>query len=313
MDVFSQVIASTRAGRAKFNRTRRTGMWGNSYGPYPGAGFHVLLHGSCWFVPPHGEPVQLSAGDVVFLPHGARHGMSDRADRVVDDLPAAELGSSAETQDPADPRDVHADLLCGAYRLDRGDAHPLLRTLPGFLLLSSERHGSLRSVVDLLSAELAHPRPGTDASLPALLDLLLVDLLRGWFDEESTRNPGRGWPAALADPLLAAALNRMHAEPGYEWTVAGLGATVNMSKTTFARRFTALIGQPPMTYLTWVRLSTAARLLRESDIPVSAIAHQVGYGSPFAFGTAFRREFGTAPGLFRRRARQGRVDSPQDH
>jgi AraC-like DNA-binding protein len=99
-------------------------------------------------------------------------------------------------------------------------------------------------------------------------------------------------------------------EDGGRWTVRDLGAAVGMSKTAFARRFTAMVGQPPLTYLTWWRLSTGARLLRDTDAPLAAIAHQVGYTSEFAFANAFRREFGTAPGRFRRSAAESDAIHP---
>ncbi|MEJ2854201.1 MULTISPECIES: helix-turn-helix transcriptional regulator [unclassified Saccharothrix] len=135
------------------------------------------------------------------------------------------------------------------------------------------------------------------------MDLLLVYLLRAWLEDESNRHPDRGWPAALTDPLLATALHHIHDDPTRRWTVQDLGAAVGMSKTAFARRFTAVVGQPPLTYLTWWRLSTAARLLRDTDDPLAAIARRVGYSSEFAFSNAFRREFDTAPGRFRRDSR----------
>jgi hypothetical protein len=150
VDVFSEVIATVRTGRPKFALTRRIGSWGNRFGPYPGAGFHVLLHGSCWLIPPAGEPVPLHAGDVVFLPHGSLHGMSDSPDRRVNELPPEPANRPDENID--DPGTVRAHLLCGAYRLDRGQAHPFLRTLPDVVHLSASSHQGLRAAVDQLHA-----------------------------------------------------------------------------------------------------------------------------------------------------------------
>lgn len=293
-----------RVGRTKFARTRRTGPWGGRFDHYPGAGFHVLLHGSCWLIPPESEPVPLHAGDVVFLPHGSAHGMSDRPDHRIDALPLDQPSGSDEA--PDDPAAVSAHLLCGAYRLDRGQAHPFLRTLPDVLHLpAASGHHDLRTAVDLLSADLANPRPGADAALPALMDLLLVYLLRAWLTEEVASHPDRGWPAALTDPLIAATLNNIHSDPARRWTVQDLGAAVGMSKTALARRFTTMVGQPPLAYLTWWRLSTGARLLRDTNAPLAAVARQVGY-TEFAFANAFRREFGVAPGRFRRSSAETR-------
>ncbi|WP_089951617.1 AraC family transcriptional regulator [Lentzea xinjiangensis] len=302
MDVFSDVIATVRAGRAKFTRSRLGGRWGYAFGPYPGAGFHVVLEGGCWLIPPSGSPIALGAGDVVFLPHGAKHGMSDSPDRTIADLPRAPEGGPPDDE----PAPGQTQLLCGAYRLERGQAHPFLHSLPEVIHLPARLgdHSALRTAVDLLGADLIEARPGAAAALPALMDLLLVYLLRAWLDEEAARHrPRGGWCVALTDPVVATALQHIHRTPAHPWTVQELGASVGLSKTAFARRFTSLVGQSPMAYLTWWRLSAAARMLRDGEAPLAAIARQVGYTSEFAFATAFKREFGTAPGRFRRRQR----------
>jgi AraC-like DNA-binding protein len=190
-------------------------------------------------------------------------------------------------------------VLCGAYELDPAQVHPLLLDLPDLIHLPDhlERSPELRATVELLAAELERPRLGADALVPALLDMLLLYVLRGWFDG---RLADGGWAAALGDPAVSAALQAMHREPDRPWTVASLAAVAGLSRAPFARRFAALVGQPPLTYLTWWRMTTAARLLRASDAPLSVIASRVGYVSEFAFATAFKRRFGAAPGRFRR-------------
>jgi AraC-like DNA-binding protein len=147
---------------------------------------------------------------------------------------------------------------------------------------------------------LERPRLGADAIVPALLDTLLLYMLRTWFDEQTTSGTTSGWAAALNDPPITAALQAMHRDPARPWTVATLAAQPGLSRAPFARRFTALLGQPPLSYLTWWRMTIAARLLQESDAPLSAIAGRVGYASESAFGNAFKRQYGTAPGRYRR-------------
>ncbi|MFD4676624.1 AraC family transcriptional regulator [Lentzea sp. NPDC058450] len=297
MDVLTDVIATMRVGRAKFTRSRWAGSWGHRFGPYPGAGFHVVVRGSCWLITRSSAPVRLDAGDVVFLPHGAEHGLSDHPDRTVAELPPAR----DEDHAPDDP-DAHTHLVCGAYRLDRGQAHPFLRALPEVVHLRARpgRHPALRAAVDLIGADVVEREPGAGAALPALLDLLLVYLLRAWLEEESLRVPGAGWCAAFTDPVVATALRHMHRTPAHGWTVGELAERVDMSRTAFARRFTTLVGQSPIAYLTWWRLSAGARMLRDGDETLAAVARQVGYTSEFAFAAAFKREFGAAPGRFRR-------------
>ncbi|WP_425587475.1 cupin domain-containing protein [Streptomyces shaanxiensis] len=114
-----------------------------------------------------------------------------------------------------------AVLLCCAYRLDRGQVHPFLRALPEVIHIPAGpgRHPALRTAVDLLGADVRDSRPGVDAALPALLDLLLVYVLRAWLDVETSRSPSAGWCAALTDPAIAAALNHIHRHTAHPWTV----------------------------------------------------------------------------------------------
>jgi AraC-like DNA-binding protein len=128
----------------------------------------------------------------------------------------------------------------------------------------------------------------------------LLHSLGAWLHEPARRHPTTGWAAALTDPAITAALRSIHDDPARPWTVQELGARAGMSRATFARRFTALVGRPPLTYLTWWRMTTAARLLRDTDAPLSTIARQIGYTSEFAFTTAFKRQYGTAAGRYRR-------------
>ena len=195
-------------------------------------------------------------------------------------------------------------LLGGTYDLGGARPHPLFADVPDVVHLPA-RVGvasEVRAVVDLLGAELDRDLPGTSAATPALLDLLLLYALRAWF--EAPQAPS-GWARASRDPDLSVALRLIHDRPQHPWTVAELAARCNLSRAAFARRFTELTGQPPLTHLTWWRMTLAARLLRAGDSPLSAIAEQVGYGNEYAFSKAFRRELGVAPSRYRAEAQSG--------
>jgi AraC-like DNA-binding protein len=115
-----------------------------------------------------------------------------------------------------------------------------------------------------------------------------------------------GWCVALDDEVIARSLRAVHERPGDPWTVESLGAHAGLSRAAFARRFTAMVGQPPLTYLTWWRLTVAARLLQTTDVPLSTVAQRSGYGSAYAFANAFTREFGISAGRYRRQHRADR-------
>ncbi|MEU7556168.1 AraC family transcriptional regulator [Streptomyces sp. NPDC044571] len=328
MDVVSDAIAAVRIGRPSSQRVRVSGSWCRRFAPYDGAGFHVVLEGSCWMLPDGGgaaDAVVLGAGDAVLLPHGAGHVIADSpADAATveraapfdpgqfgpraDDAGAVDPGPDATRPQPAGPlRDPArtgagggVELLCGKYRLDRSRVHPLMRELPEVVHLPNRvgSHPELRAAIDLLGGELGEQRPGSCMAVPSLLDLLLVYMIRSWMAEGSTG----AWSAVLGDPVAAAALRALHSDPAAPWTTDRLAAAAGVSRPTLARRFTALVGRPPMAYLTWWRLTYAATLLRDTPDPLAAVARRVGYGTPYAFSHAFSREFGTTPGRYRARA-----------
>lgn len=296
MDVVSDAIAVMRTGQPSSARAAIDSPWSLGFAPYDGAGFHVVLRGGCRVFPDSGEPpVTLGVGDVVLFPRGGGHVLTDTAaDEPRNTVPF-------ERWRPGEPVDGGTELLCGKYRLDRGRAHPLLAELPDVIAVAAGagRHPELGAAVGLLGAEVRRERSGTGAVVTALLDVLLVYLLRAWFDERAEAGFSQGWTAALTDPVVAAALHALHEDPGKPWSVAALAGLAGTSRATLARRFTALVGRSPMAYLTWWRMNRAARLLRESDLPLAGIATRSGYESPFAFAHAFKRAFGVAPGRYR--------------
>jgi AraC-like DNA-binding protein len=313
MDVLSDVIAAMRVGRPASARVRRHAPWGRRYPLVPGAAFHVILQGACWLLRPDGAPIALGPGDVVFLPRPADHGLADTPSTPLTEplcVPGEDgLHFGQREEFPPDVAGqgsgVPSVTLCGAYQFDASRAHPLLNDLPEIVHLPARlgHHPELRAAVDLLGGELENSRLGADAVVPALLDVLLLFILRAWFAEQPEQGTATGWAAALGDPAIIAALSGIHRDPARQWTVEELGAQGGLSRAAFSRRFTALIGQPPLTYLTWWRMTTALRLLRDSDAPLNTVAQQIGYTSEFAFATAFKRQYGTAPGKYRRQDR----------
>ncbi|MCC9309050.1 AraC family transcriptional regulator [Kitasatospora sp. RB6PN24] len=299
MDVVSDAISAVRIGQPSSNRVRIGGSWCTRLAPYEGAGFHVVLKGGCRLLTDGGAVLPLGTGDAVLLPHGAGHVLADAdADgAAVERAVPFERWLDGSTPRPARPDAGEVELLCGKYRLDRSRVHPLLAELPQVVHLPSRvgSHPELRTAIDLLGREVGEQRPGSCVAVPSLLDLLLVYMIRSWMAESTTG----AWPGVLGDPVAAAALRALHSDPAAPWTNDRLAAEVGVSRPTLARRFTALVGRPPMGYLTWWRLTSAATLLRDTGDPLAAIARRVGYGTPYAFSHAFNREFGTTPGRYR--------------
>ena len=166
------------------------------------------------------------------------------------------------------------------------------------------RHQSLRAAIALLGEELESARPGRSSILPALIDAMFPLIVRAWIDNGPPCEEG-DWPVALTDPAIAGTLEGIHANPERDWTVASLAREAGLSRAAFARRFARAVGEPPLAYLTRWRMTVAGRLLRESDMTLAAVARRVGYTSEFAFAKAFKRDYGIAPGAYRRASSRG--------
>ncbi|BCY08990.1 AraC family transcriptional regulator [Actinoplanes sp. L3-i22] len=289
MDVITEALRSVKSGFSGARLIRCSGTWGMRFQAFEGIGFHIVLEGEGWLIEPDGRHTPVGPGDAVLIPGGAEHGLSHTR------APLAGLTDLRMGPIPAEPGPADFAFLCGAHRLDRGRAHPYLRAMPDVVVVRPDYDADLRlrSLADLLGADVAERGPGAETTQKALIDLMIVHALRRWQAENAP-----SWPA-VSDDAVSAALSEIHRNPQRPWTVQDLSAKAGLSRAAFTRRFTALVGQPPMAYLTQWRLGRGARLLRETGEPLAAIARQVGYGSEFAFAGAFRRAYGIAPGRFR--------------
>jgi AraC-like DNA-binding protein len=208
---------------------------------------------------------------------------------------AMELGVRTWGTDP----DGETMMVTGTYEFAGEISRRLLDALPPLLVLGADQADSV--LTGLLATEIVKDEPGQEAVLDRLLDLLLITTLRAWFSRPDAQAPA--WYRAYGDPIVGRALRMLQNNPAQPWTVASLAQATNVSRAALARRFNELVGQPPMAFLTGWRLDLAADLLCESDAPISTVAEQVGYGSPFALSTAFKRVTGLSPQQHRARTR----------
>ena len=190
-----------------------------------------------------------------------------------------------------DSPDGSTMMLTGTYQMRGEISQRLLRALPVRLVVPGDAWDC--PLIPLLCDEIIKDEPGQEAVLDRLLDLLLIAVLRAWFSRPEAEAPA--WYRAHSDPVVGRALQLLHHNPAHPWTVATLAAKTGVSRAALARRFTELVGEPPMAFLTGWRLALAADLLKEPDATLGAVARQVGYGSPFALSTAFKRVRGVSP------------------
>ncbi|WP_149181277.1 AraC family transcriptional regulator [Streptomyces sp. TRM49041] len=186
-------------------------------------------------------------------------------------------------------------LLVGTYRVESEVSRRLLDALPPLLHLPADAWAC--PLAPVLEEEISRDEPGQSVVLDRVLDLLLIAAVRAWFARPEAAAPA--WYRAMGDPVVGTALRLLQNEPAHPWTVASLAARAGVSRAALARRFTDLVGEPPMAYLTGWRLTLAADLLRETDTTVESVARRVGYGGAFAFSAAFKRVRGVSPQEYR--------------
>ncbi len=263
----------------------------------------ALVRGEAWVLPDEGERVRLRPGDVAIVRGPCPYTVAGDPDTPVqvvihpgqrcttpdgvDLAQMMDLGVRTWGNDPDGP----VSMLTGTYQMDGEISRRLLEALPPLLVLRDEEWDC--PIIPLLGDEIVKDEPGQEAVLDRLLDLLLIAVLRAWFSRPEAAAPA--WYRAHGDPVVGRALRLLHNNAARPWTVASLAAEVGVSRAALARRFTALLGEPPMTYLAGWRLALAADLLREPAATVDAVARQVGYGNAFALSTAFKRVRGVSP------------------
>ena len=194
-----------------------------------------------------------------------------------------------------------AGLICGVLEIDRPGAAHVLDLLPQVLMVSGRdaaRHGWLPVVLGLLADEVRHERPGAEAVVTRLADVVVIQAIRAWLEAGST---GPGWLSALRDPQIGRVVALVHRDPGADWTLDGLAREARMSRSAFAARFTELAGEPAMRYVTRWRMHVAGTALARGA-RVGELARQLGYDSETAFARAYKRVAGTTPGAARDRA-----------
>jgi len=266
--------------------------------------FHVVSEGDGWLhLSRRRVPIRLTAGDVVVLPRGTGHVLSDRRDRGA--TPVVDLASlpsrGGMTLVTTGGRGPVTRLICGSFHAKRRNGTSLLSQLPDVLHVKG-RHGRapawLTGVTGLLAQEAQRPRLGRGAVMAHLTDVLMLRVLRHWLENAPDQ---RNWLVALRDSRIGAALTLIHKNLAQPWTVNVLAKQVAMSRSAFATRFSELVGESPLRYIARWRMVRAAELLRTTTQPLDEVAATLGYAAPPAFHKAFKRQFGVAPAAYRNR------------
>jgi AraC-like DNA-binding protein len=307
MDALAGLLDGPRANEAFLLRTTLDPPWSLRVRDEAPLTVVAVVRGEAWIVTDGGERTLLQPGDVTIVRGPEPYTMADdpATPPQVIVLPGQQCvapdGQELKTIGELGVRtwgnslDGSTVMLVGTYQFDGEVSQRLLRALPGLLVLRDDEWDC--PVIPLLADEIVKDEPGQEAVLDRLLDLLLIAVLRAWFARPDAQTPG--WYRAYDDPMIGRALRLLHHNPAEHWNVATLASEVGMSRAAFARRFHELVGEPPMAFLTGWRIALAADLLLEPGTTIGSVAHQVGYGSPFALSAAFKRLRGVSPAQHR--------------
>jgi AraC-like DNA-binding protein/mannose-6-phosphate isomerase-like protein (cupin superfamily) len=265
------------------------------------AKFHLILEGQAWLVPDRREPVRVSAGDLVILPHGAAHAIKDDSASAVEALDWILLehplrgGARLSYGGPG----AVTKMLCGGFGL-RQTAPQVAGVLPEVFIVDATSDRSApwaTTIFNLLRHEESESAPGAKAIFAKIADVFLAQAIRAFLTDRPDHRAAT--VESLADPQIAEAVRLMHTQPDHGWTVAELAYRVGMSRSLFSDRFRQLVGEPPVRHLTRTRLSQAAAHLATTTRTLHEIARLCGYDSDAALSKAFKREYRMTPGVYR--------------
>jgi AraC-like DNA-binding protein len=303
MDELSAVLSGPRAQSAFLLRSMLTSPWSLRILDRAPLTVVAVTRGRAWIGTDAGPQDFLATGDIAIVRGPDPYVVADapttapqilihpgQVCQTPDGVSVAE-SMSLGVRTWGDATDAETVMLTGTYERVGEVSRRLLDELPGLIVLRGSEWRS--PIVDLLAAEIGRDEPGQAVVLDRLLDLLTVAALRQWL---TTRSPSpRGWFGAYQDEVVGPALRLLHNNPAHPWTLVTLAAQVGVSRAALARRFSGLVGESPMAYLSSWRLALAADLLADPVTSVSAVSRQVGYASPFTFSAAYKRRFGASP------------------
>ncbi len=303
MDVLTSLLNGPRANSAFLLKSVLDPPWSLRIQDEAPLTVVTVLTGAAWLVMDGREPAHLQPGGVAIVRGPGHYALADdplRAPTVI--VHPGQLTTNIEGEELCEAMDLglrtwgtspagSVTMVTGTYQTPTEISRLLLEALPPVMVIPGADWDS--PFLQLLANEMAKDQPGQVVVLDRLLDLVVVAALRQWIDQDESESPGQ--LGSRHDPVVQTALELLQRDPARAWTVASLAAETGFSRAAFARRFSNVVGMPPMAYLTEWRLALAADSLRDPRKTISAVAREVGYGSAFALSTAFKRIRGVSP------------------
>ena len=313
MDLLTDILNELRIEGSLYFRTELTSPWGVFVPPAPSvARFHIVIRGHCLISVEGGSDcVPMADGDIVIVPHGAAHRITDERDtpaRPLDEV-LSEAGYTGIGPLVYGGGGFGCCLVCGEFKFESDRFHPLVDNLPALMHVpGNESYNTtwLDSAMGFIAHEASSEQPGAYAIIDRLSEIIFIQVIRAYINKSKEHIP---FIDALRDPQISRAIKEIHDRPDHVWKAEKLGRTVGMSRSAFFNKFSELVGMTPHQYLSLVRMQKASHFLSTTRKPLGVIAESVGYTSEAAFSSAFKKHSGIRPGEYRR-MRQGA--SPED-
>jgi AraC-like DNA-binding protein len=302
MDVLTDVLNALELKGWISKRNELVPPWRYDFAASQDMIFHLLSTGGGYLsVEGDPTPLRVEGGGVLLFPFGHAHSICDELTSPLTQVVHVDYDAHGEYQGFPGASDASKMVvLCGAFHVEHPGAFPLLHSLPKVIHIPAEQGRTVQGfdeIVQLIARESATPRLGTEVMLRRLTELLFIHVIRVWVEQQAAS--AQGWVAALRDQPISTALGLIHHSPERGWKVEELAEAVALSRSVFSARFTRLVGEPPITYLTRWRMQRATRLLKD-NVKIEKIAELLGYESGVAFHKAFKREVGMPPARYRK-------------
>lgn len=309
MDPLSEVLRDFRLSGINYGRCELKSPWSIGFPQQPMLRFHFVSQGPCWIhTEAHGWQA-LRDGDLVLLPQGIAHRLASSPDVAGDSLEACQVTKmgSKVCDVVQDGTGSTSTLFCGTMALEAHALHPLIALMPPLIRGCDVASNDpiVGPLLEAMTAEATQPQIGSATVLSRMADLLTARLIRCWVNCHGASTTG--WLAAIRDPHIGRVLAAMHRDPGHDWTVESLAGVAGQSRSIFAERFSAILGEGAARYLARLRMQLARELLGQRGVSVAEVASRLGYDSEASFARAFKRITNESPG-FVRRTNSGRMD-----
>ncbi|HEV7336416.1 MAG TPA: AraC family transcriptional regulator [Bosea sp. (in: a-proteobacteria)] len=300
-DPLTEMLRGLRLEGVDYARYRMAAPWCLLFPAQAAARFHFMAERGCWLRTPEGEWHRLEQGDAVLMPRGAEHALASEPSAQAKPLGRCAFeaccGEIADAHGGGDGEDVQFFSASLCFNVDA--QHPLLRMMPELMWVHemAVHEPAIPPLLSTMSCELALDRVGAGGILTRLADVVAAALIRSWV-ERGCGSP-TGWVAAARDPDIGRVLAAIHLDPSGDWTVEALAGVMHASRSAFAERFAAIVGETPARYVAQVRMHQARQWLVRDRMKIAVVARRLGYDSEASFSRAFKRVIGAPPSRFR--------------